>query len=78
MNDIFDVYEGLQQFNDSLYKATLCLEAIAKSGPFEQDKMNHCRSVICQARSETNLYLIGVIERVEREMLQTGVGSFRQ
>jgi len=67
MDNIFDVYEGLHQFNDALYKATLYLEAIAKSGPFEQDRMTRCRSAIHQFRSETNLYLIGVIEAVERQ-----------
>ena len=40
------------------------VEAIAKSGPFEQDRMKRCRSAICQVRSETSLYLIGVIEAV--------------
>ena len=78
MDNIFDVYEGLHQFNDALYKSTLFLEAIAKSGPFEKDRMDHCRASICQVRSSTNLYLIGVIEEVERQNSQAGVRSFRQ
>jgi hypothetical protein len=78
MDNIFDVYEGLHQFNDALYKATLYLEAIAKSGPFEQERMKRCRSAICRVRSETNLYLIDVIQEVERQNSQTGVRSFPQ
>jgi hypothetical protein len=76
MNNIFDVYEGLHQFNDTLYKATLYLEAIAKSGPFEQNRVDHCRASICHVRSTTNLFLIGVIQEVERQNSQAGVGSF--
>jgi hypothetical protein len=67
MENIFDVYEGLHQFNDALYKATLYLEAIAKAGPFEQDRMERCRSAICRVRSDTNVYLVGVIQAVERQ-----------
>ena len=71
MENIFDVYEGLHNLNDALYQATLFLEAIAKAGPFEQDQMKRCRSAICQIRSETNLYLIAVIEEVERQNSRT-------
>ena len=78
MDSIFDVYEGLHQFNDALYKATLYLEAIAKAGPFEQDRVDHCRASICQVRSATNLFLIGVIQEVERQNSQAGVRSFPQ
>ena len=67
MDNILDAYEGLHQFNDALYKAILYLEAIGKSGPFEQDSMEHYRSDICRVRSETNLYLVGVIQHVERQ-----------
>jgi hypothetical protein len=34
--------------NSTIRKATLFLEAIAKAGPFEQDRMNQCHSAICQ------------------------------
>jgi hypothetical protein len=78
MENIFDVYEGLHQFNDALYKATLYLEAIAKAGPFEQDQVDHCHASICQVRSATNLFLIGVIQEVERQNSQTGARSFPQ
>jgi hypothetical protein len=66
MNDIFDVYEGLHLFNDAMYKATLYLEAVAKTGAFEQKQIDQYRSSICQVRSATNVYLIGVIQQVER------------
>ena len=78
MDNIFDVYEGLHQFNDALYKATFYLEAIAKLGRCEQDRMKLCRSAICQVRSETNLYLIDVIQEIERQNSQTGARSFPQ
>ena len=77
MNEIFDVYEGLHLFNDAMYKATLYLEAVAKSGAFDQKRLDDCRSSICQVRSATNVYLIGVIQQVERQNSETGVGSFR-
>ena len=77
MDNIFDVYEGLHQFNDALYKATLFLEAIAKSGPFEQDRMKRCRSAVCQVRSQTNLYLLGVIEEVERQNAPSGLSTVK-
>jgi hypothetical protein len=67
MDNIFDVYQGLHQFNDALYEATLFLEAIAKSGQLEKDRMDHCRASICQVRSATNLYLFGVIQEIERQ-----------
>jgi hypothetical protein len=66
MNEIFDVYEGLHLFNDAMYKATLYLEAVAKTGAFDQSRLAECRSSICQVRSATNVYLIGVIQQVER------------
>jgi len=78
MDNIFDVYEGLHQFNDALYKATLYLEAIAKAGPIEQTQMEQCRSSICRVRSATNLFLIGVIQEIERQNADTGVRSFSQ
>lgn len=65
MENILDAYEGLHLFNDAMYKATLYLEAIAKSGTFEQDRMNQCRSSICRVRSSTNLYLIATIQKIE-------------
>ena len=64
--DLFDAYEGLHLFNDSMYKATLYLEAVAKSGAFEQEQVDQYRSSICRVRSATNVYLIGVIQQVER------------
>lgn len=73
MNNIFDAYEGLHLFNDAMHKATLYLEAVAKSATFDQDQVDHCRSSICQVRSATNLYLIGVIQDVERHNSQGGV-----
>jgi len=73
MENIVDAYEGLHLFNDALYKATLYLEAIAKSGPFEKDRIDYCRTSICQVRSATNLYLVGVIQEVERQHSQAGV-----
>ena len=78
MPDIFDAYEGLHLFNDAMYKATLYLEAVAKSGGFEQEQVEQCRSSICRVRSATNLYLIGVIQQAERQNSETGVLSFRQ
>lgn len=77
MQDIFDAYEGLHLSNDAMYKATLYLEAVAKSGAFEQEQVAQCRSSICRVRSATNLYLIGVIQEVERQNSETGVRSFR-
>jgi hypothetical protein len=76
MQGIFDAYEGLHLFNDSMYKATLYLEAVAKSGAFEQEQVEQCRSSICRVRSETNLYLIGVIQQAERQQAGAGGGSF--
>jgi hypothetical protein len=67
MENIFDVYKGLHRFNDALYKATRYLVAIAKSGPFEKDRMESCRSAICRVRSETNVYLTGVIQAIEQQ-----------
>jgi hypothetical protein len=43
MKNIFDMYEGLHQFNDALYKATLYLEAIGKAGPFEQTQVEQAK-----------------------------------
>jgi len=72
MRNVFDVYEGLHLFNDAMYKATLYLEAVAKSGAFEPEQVELYRSSICRARSATNLYLIGVIQEVERQYAATG------
>jgi hypothetical protein len=47
-------------------------------GKFEQEQVEQCRSSICRVRSATNLYLIGVIQEVERQNSETGVGSLRQ
>lgn len=66
MQDIYDVYEGLHLFNDAMYRATLYIEAVAKSGAFDLKQVEHCRASILKVRSETNLYLIGVIQEVEQ------------
>jgi hypothetical protein len=76
MDNILDAYEGLHQFNDALFKAILYLEAIGKSGPFEQKNMEHHRSAICRVRSETNLYLVSVIQHIERQILPATIAKY--
>ena len=61
-----------------MYKATLYLEAVAKSGAFDQTQVDHCRSSICRVRSATNLFLIGVIQEIERQNARGGVSSLPQ
>ncbi len=78
MQDIFAAYEGLHLFNEAMYKATLYLEAVGKSGGLEKEQMNQHRDSICQIRSATNLYLITVIREVEQRNARVGVGSFPQ
>jgi hypothetical protein len=58
-------------------RATLYLEAIGKAGPFEQDRMKRCRSAVCQLRSKTDLYLLGVIEDVERQNAPSEISTVK-
>jgi hypothetical protein len=60
-----DVDEGLHLSNDAIHTATIYLEAIAKSGDFEQERVDECLGSICRALTEANIYLIGVIHEVE-------------
>ncbi len=64
---IFDVYESLHLLNKSLYEATLYLETIGRSGAFDNEQINKCVSSVCKIRSETNLYVVGVIQQVEAQ-----------
>jgi hypothetical protein len=66
-----DFYEGLHLFNDAMYKATLYLEAVSKSGAFKHEQLENFGSSICRVRSATNLYLIGVIQEIERQRAQS-------
>ncbi len=74
MENIVDAYEGLHLFNDALYKATLYLEAIAKSGPFEKIVFGllpyfDLPSSICDKFVSRS----GAIQEVERQHSQAGV-----
>lgn len=69
MESRLDAYEGLHLFNDAMHKATLYLESVAKTGMFDQKRLDYCRFSISELRSATNVYLIDEIQRVERRSL---------
>jgi hypothetical protein len=75
---IFDVYESLHLLNKSLYEATLYLETIGRSGAFDAEQINGFASSVCKVRSETNLYLAGIIQQVESQNLGEAVGAKSQ
>jgi len=71
---IFEVYESLHLLNKSLYEATLYLETISCSGAFDTEKIDEFATSVARVRSETNVYLAGVIQQVEAPSL-AGVAS---
>ena len=75
MDNRLDAYEGLHLFNDAMHKATLYLEAVAKTGLFDQKRLDDCQFSICELRSATNIYLIDEIQQVERRSLATRTTS---
>ena len=66
---IFDVYESLHLLNKSLYEAILYLETISRSGAFDAEKIDEFAASVARVRSETNVYLAGVIQQVEAQSL---------